>query len=250
MANHLSTGAAPTAAPGPTRIPRLLVILTLVLLSAAVSEPARADALFTIGGGYFAMKGEDGRVEDDVLVNNLDFLVFDLSDFNTGFVSGEFAVGLGRYFEAGVGVGYSKRTVPTVYADYIDSDGSEIDQELRLRTAPVTGIVRFFPTGRYLGVQPYVGGGIAVVLWRYSETGEFVDFRDNSIFRDSFADEGSATGPVFVGGLRFPLGRSFMMGGEFRYTDVETDVDPSLGFSGTRLDLGGYVTQATFTWKF
>lgn len=229
---------------------RILIFVLCMAGIIGVATPARADGVFTIGGGYFALKGEDGRGNDDVLVNNLDFLAFDLHDFNTGIVTGEFAVGLGRFLEAGIGVGYSRRTVPSVYADYIDRDGSEIEQDLKLRTAPVTGIVRFFPTGRYIGVQPYVGAGVAVVSWRYSETGEFVDFDDNSIFRASFSDKGNATGPVFVGGVRFPAGRTFMIGGEFRYVDVDTDLDAAQGFAGSRLDLGGYVTQATFSWKF
>lgn len=246
MANPIPTaGVARSATPA-----RVLVFILGVLGLVSTAAPARADAVFTLGGGYFALKGEDGRVDDDVLVNNLDFLVFDVKDFNTGIVTGEFAVGLGRYLEAGVGVGYSRRTVPSVYADYVDRDGTEIDQDLKLRTAPVTGIVRFFPTGRYIGVQPYVGAGIAIVSWRYSETGEFVDFADNSIFRGSFSDKGNATGPVFVGGLRFPAGRNFMIGGEFRYVDVDAELDASQGFAGNRLDLGGYITQATFSWKF
>jgi opacity protein-like surface antigen len=196
------------------------------------------------------VKAEDARSDGDVLRRNLDFLVFDLKDFNTGAVNADFMFGLGRYVEAGVGIGYSQRTVPSVYADYTDEDGFEIEQDLKLRMAPVTATVRLFPAGRFGSFQPYVGGGVAVVAWRYSETGEFIDFTDGSIFRESYSDRGNATGPVFLGGVRFPVGDNLLFGGEFRYHDVKADIDQAEGFAGERIDLGGYTTTVTFAIRF
>ena len=48
---------------------------------------------------------------DDVLYQNLDFLAFDIDDFNGATVGGEFLVGLGDFVEAGVGAGFYQRTV-------------------------------------------------------------------------------------------------------------------------------------------
>jgi opacity protein-like surface antigen len=140
--------------------------------------------------------------------------------------------------------------VPSVYADYTDEDGFEIEQDLKLRMAPVTATVRLFPAGRFGSFQPYVGGGVAVVAWRYSETGEFIDFTDGSIFRESYSDSGNATGPVFLGGVRFPVGDNLLFGGEFRYHDVKADLDLAEGFAGERIDLGGYTTTFTFAVRF
>jgi outer membrane protein W len=222
----------------------------LIVAALAVPASASADTIFTLGAGYFALKAEDARVEGDVLSRNLDFLFFELNDFNGGAVNAEFGVGLGRFVEASVGVGFTQRTVPSIYTDYVDNDGTEIDQDLKLRTAPVTAIVRLFPAGRFGGFQPYVGGGVAVVSWRYSETGEFVDFSDGTIFRESYVDSGNATGPVVLGGIRFPMGDALLFGGELRYHDVKADLDPSLGFAGEKIDLGGYTTTFTFSIRF
>jgi hypothetical protein len=114
----------------------------------------------------------------------------------------------------------------------------------------VTATVRVFPLSRDVGFQPNVGGGVAFNRWRYSETGEFVDFNDGSIFRDSFVDEGTEAGPVFLGGIRFPIGASALLGGEYRYTRATADLDPSLGFAGETLDVGGNTLLLTLQFKF
>src|SRR5262245_20439482 len=61
---------------------RLLVPSALTLafaLLVPVAGYAQQSVNFSIGG--FVPKGEDSRTHGDVLVNNLDFLAFDLGDF-------------------------------------------------------------------------------------------------------------------------------------------------------------------------
>ena len=55
-------------------------------------------------------------------MNNLDFLAFTVSDFSGRLFGGEYLVGLGDYFDAGLGVGFYQRTVPTVYTDFVNSE--------------------------------------------------------------------------------------------------------------------------------
>ena len=67
-----------------------------------------------------------------------------------------------------------------------------------------TIVVRERDAGRGGAVEPYVGGGVALINWRYTESGEFVDFgAGNVIFRDQYVADGSETGPIVVGGIRF-----------------------------------------------
>ena len=41
------------------------------------------------------------------------------------------------------------------------------------------------PLGQRNALQPYFGAGLAVNSWRYSESGEFIDFgRNREIFRE------------------------------------------------------------------
>ena len=112
------------------------------------SGSAHAQQSLVLNLGQFSVRGEDTRVEDDVLLENLSLFAFDIRDFNNGTVGAEWLIGAGDYFDAGLGVGFYQRTVPSVYTDYINDDGSEIFQEFRLRIVPLTATIRVLPFGR------------------------------------------------------------------------------------------------------
>ena len=66
-------------------------------------------------------------------------------------------------------------------------------------------------------VQPYFGAGLGIINWRYSESGEFVDFgAGNEIFRETFVKTGTNAGPVVLGGIRF-AGDTASAGFEIKY---------------------------------
>jgi opacity protein-like surface antigen len=201
--------------------------------------------------GYFALKGLDSRVTDDVLVGDLisaQPLLFEVKDFNGVHIGGEYLIGFGR-IEGGVGLGFTQRTVPTVYANLTHSDGTEIEQDLKLRTIPVTFTARFLPLGRGAVVEPYIGAGVAAIRWKYSEVGEFVDAVDNSIFPARFTADGTAVGPTVVAGLRAPVS-NWTVGGEVRWQKVEAKGLLDKGFLGDKLDLGGWTTNFTLGVRF
>lgn len=222
-------------------------ILTAGLLSA---DTAAAQQSFNVSLGYFAVRGEDARVEGDALVANRDIYLFDFSDFNNVSVGAEYLVGFGEYFEAGAGVGFTSRAVDTIYNGFVRPGGGEIEQQLKLRIVPMSATVRILPLGRSAAVQPYVGGGLGIYNWRYSETGDFVDFTQpgRPIFRDAYAASGTAVGPVAIFGARVPLG-SATFGGEIRYQKAQGELDDR-DFLGPRLDLGGFHYSATFGIRF
>jgi hypothetical protein len=87
---------------------------------------------------------------------------------------------------------------------------------------------------------------------RYSESGEFVDFFDDSIFPARFIDSGNAAGPVVLGGIRFPVADMWLVGGELRYQKATGDLDPDEGFVQTadKIDLGGWTTSFTLHLRF
>lgn len=218
----------------------------------AMAGPASAQQTLNLSIGYFMVNGEDARADGDVLNEHRNFLEFEVDDFNGPVFGGEWLVPLGGYVEAGAGVGFSRRSVSSVYSRLVDSDGTEIDQDLRLRLIPLAFTMRVVPTGQTSAVQPYVGGGLGVVSWRYSESGEFVDtLRNNAIFEDQFVDSGAATGPIFLGGLRF-AGDAAAAGFEIRYqrADAELAGDFTRLGEGLRIDLGGWSYLFTAGWRF
>lgn len=227
----------------------LVAGLALVACLALEARPALADQWFGLNIGYFATRGESGRVGGDVIAANRTFLTFNPSDLRNATVGGEWLVDLGRHLEAGLGMGYYSSTAPSVYTNYVNTDGSEIRQQLRLRIVPVTATVRYLPFGNDAPIQPVRGRRVGIYNWRYSETGDFVDFTNYSIFHGAFAASGTDVGPVVLGGARVPFG-PMAIGGEIRYQAGSGSLPASGGFAGTKIDLGGYNYLATFQVKF
>ena len=213
-------------------------VLGALVVGVLDSPAASAQQSFNFYIGGFVPRPEDARKADDVLVNNLDFLVFNIKDFNGPTFGGEYLAGIGDHLEAGLGIGFQTRAVPTVYSNFVNANGSEIEQELKLRVIPATATIRFLPLGNRDAITPYIGAGVGIFAWRYSESGQFLA-TDSSIFRDTFVGSGTATGPVILGGLRVPVGH-WGVGGEIRYQSATGDLPKDQDFSGTKIDLGGF----------
>ncbi len=227
---------------------RLWIYSTLALaIAMGTAAPARAQQSVSVYLGGFVPQKEDSRVAGDVFIGNLAFggLVFDLGELNGFTIGGEWLFPVGEYLDGGLGVGVFSQTVPSVYAEYINDNGTEIRQDLKLRIVPFSATIRFLPLGRSAPIQPYIGAGVGIFSWRYSESGEFVDFYDYSIFNDRFVDSGAAVGPLILGGINVPMGR-FGAGFEIRYQDGAGELDEDIGFYGTKVDLGGFNYLATF----
>jgi hypothetical protein len=228
------------------RIVTSSVLVLAAILMCAQSVHAQQTVNFTLG--YFSPPDAHSRDSDDVINVNHSFLIFDPDEFGGASIGGEWLVALGRFFEAGAGVSYTGQTVPSVYRDFIDSDGTEIDQDLELRLVPIAFTVRVLPFGQSAPLQPYFGGGLGIINWRYRESGEFVDFgAGRVIFEDTFEDTGNSTGPIVLGGVRF-AGRRLTAGGEIRYQHAEGDL--SNEFAGSKIDLGGWTYNFTIGVRF
>ena len=235
----------------------LVAVIAVVLFGAAFAPPAHAQSqAVSFNIGYFAVRGVDARADTDVAKNELilggpqDLLDYRLKDFNNATFGADWLFGLGDFLEGGVGVAYyNSGTVPSVSLLFENqADGSLIPQDLKLRVVPITATIRFLPLGRRSVVEPYIGGGLGVFVWRYSEAGQFVD-ADENIFSASYVASGTKVGPVVLGGVRIPFG-NYAIGGEVRYQRAEGDLGTTLAPLATTVDLGGTTIQASFTIRF
>ena len=223
---------------------RLLTSLSAVLVtSGLMAAPASAQQSLSLFVGGFAPLNLNARSSDDVLANNLncqECFAFRIRDFDGAMAGGDWLFGMGDNFEGGLGVGYYQRSVPSVYANFTNADNTEIQQTLKLRVVPFTATIRFVPTGRHSPIQPYIGAGVGVYAWRYTESGTFIDFSTpkRALIGGTFTGSGSATGPVVLGGVRVPLG-SVSVGGEIRYQSAQGTLPTDQGFAGSKIDLGG-----------
>jgi outer membrane protein W len=239
---------------------RLLSVSAFVsIFGLAVASAASAQQSFNFSIGGFLPRGNQlsdgtvtGRTEADVLASNSTFLDFNFHDFRGATVGGEWLVALGDKFDVGLGIGYYSKSTPTVYFDFTNADGSEIEHDLNLRIVPFTATVRFLPLGHHDSFVPYIGAGVGVYSWHYSETGQFLA-TDNTVFRDTFTGSGSAAGPVILGGIRLPLGSvepGFEVKWQSAHANLPSDIftDP---FGGPqRIDLGGVNYLFTLNFRF
>lgn len=232
----LAAAIVSTAAPAEAQIVRV----------GSTSESRQAFG-FTLG--YFKVKGDDSRVDGDVIFNNHGSLIFDTDDFNSWTYGAEYLFALTDYIELGAGISYYQGTTPSIY-QITDDQGFEIAQELKLRQIPMSATVRFLPLGRKGSVQPYIGAGVTAINWRYSETGDFIDFED-LVFPGKFVADGTNFGPVILGGVRIPVTDIWNIGGEFRWHRAEGDTGGiDEGFLGDKIDLGGTTFNFTVHFRF
>ena len=238
---------------------RRMVAGLAVIAAAAVLAPAAhaQDSSLGFNLGYFTLRGADSRTGGDVLNAGLcidatfacEPLLFEVDDFNGATFGAEYILGIGDYFEASAGIGFYQRTVPSIYEGWTDIDGTEIEQDLKLRVIPYSATVRFIPTGRASGFQPYVGVGVAAFQWRYTETGEFLDTSDLSVFRASYEADGTDFGPLVLAGVKAPVANNFLIGGEVRWQRAEGDLSED-DFLGDKIDLGGISYSAVLQVRF
>ena len=225
-----------------TRITGLLVLLTLL----AVPASAQIVQSVHFGFGAFLPRGESSRDAQDTLLADLqdqDALLFKVSEFNSGQAFGEYLLGLGNHLEVGLGAGFYAGGTHSVYRDSVNFfTGDEIEQDLRLRVVPVTGVVRFL-AGRPGTVQPYFGVGISALNYRYSEIGEFIDVTDSArpTFSARYVASGTAVGPTVLAGVRVPVkGDIWGVSFEWRYQGgLGTTGGLDKGFLGDKIDLSG-----------
>ena len=248
------------------------LLTVTAVLGLAAPAAAQQSARFGVGGdvppqtinftfGVFTPFGEDNRVDGDVFVENCDrvgdtctFLDFDIDDLRSVTFGVEYLLPIGNFLEFGAGISFAQKTLDSRYAELVADDPltpeieeDDIEQELKLRTTPLAFTVRVLPLGATSPVQPYFGGGIGVIGWKYSEVGEFVD-AELDVFRDEFEDSGWRVGPVILGGVRFALD-SFSVGGEVRWQKADADLDPDQ-FPAPKVDLGGWTYQLTLGVRF
>jgi len=217
---------------------------------ATPSASAQQSVTWFIGG--FVPRAADSRDINDVLLQNLlqnHPMVFEVSDFHNITVGGEWLVAVGNNLEAGLGVAFYQKSVPTINRDLTFANGDEIQSTLKLRTVPINATVRFLPLGRRAAVQPYVGGGVAIINWHYSESGDFLASDGVTIVRGVFEGNGTDVGPLVLGGVRFPLG-AVDLGGELRYQWAKGALPADQDFAGSVIDLGGFNYLFTLNIRF
>jgi len=223
---------------------RLITALAVTLVAAALPSTVAADGIEIRAGAFFPRAGT-GHVEPctsacDIFQDAAALYTADKKGW-TGATGGlEFDLRLSHNVELGFHVDGYTRKRDTHYLDYTHSDGSEIQQTLELTEVPMGVSLRLLPLGARAPISPYVTVGADLVLWKYSEFGEFIDFSTagKPIGTADFRADGVAPGAHVAAGVRVPLNYDFALTAEARYLWA-SQKDMGGDFSAFKIDLTG-----------
>lgn len=256
-----------------SRVRSIVRISILAVALSAVATPAFAQIVHSVsfGGGIFFPRSQDNRTTGDTLVANLNqpvipgtvppvtgSLAFNIQDFRSIPIFGEWHLGFGNHFEVGIGAAFMNQSVDSVYRDLVNghgtettADDTEIAQTLRLQQIPISVVARVL-SGRMGGVQAYGGGGIIFNYFNYQENGEFVDTSDFTVFPAKYQVKDFAYGPVLLGGVRIPVGGDvYAINFETKYQWIVGNTGGlDNGFLGPKLDLSGWHLNGSFLIRF
>ena len=242
----------------------LLPLAIVLLLCTAGAAPARAqssgtqassgsktDFLFgrphgwvSVGGGWVFP-----RAEGDLFAFVSDQLTVDRSDYRAGlFTSGLGFTVLDQLDVVG-DVEMSRHSIGSEYRDFVKADRTPIAQTTTLNQTTVGIGFRYSPLGRGREISnyaflprrivPYVGAGASIVYSSFSQTGQFVDYVDLSIFNHVFRSTAWSAGPHVAGGADLQIWRVLFLNVAGRYAWVRSSLDADfVGFDG--IDLAGF----------
>lgn len=228
------------------------------------TPPARIaapDFYFRPPIGSVAVRGSwvFARAGSDIFSFLTEQLTLGKGDFSGPGIAADVAFALTPRMDVVGGFEFARSSARSEYRDFVDNDRLPIEQKTTLATIHLTGTLRFalVPRGDAVGrlawvprrVVPYVGAGGGAVRYRLTQSGDFVDYVDLSVFPDFFRSAGWSPTAHGYAGLDVQLYRRLFATVEGRYvwssatlgTDF-VDFEP--------IDLAGFRTSAGFSVAF
>ncbi len=214
--------------------------LMIAALAALVALPAVAQRGH-YGGDSGTLRLRFGEFtpdgDNDYWIDSRADFTGDEDDFGDDLLAIDYLHPLGRRKSLLISASSWEADVAQQYRDFTDPSGGGIFHTTSMElTSLEAGLVWNF-TDRNATVSPYVGVGGGYYDWTLTEDGEFIDFRDLSIFDARFTDSGDTFGWFWVAGVEVPLG-SWRIFAEGRWNQVDDDLSGDFEGLGV-LDLSG-----------
>ena len=186
-------------------------------------------------------------------------LTVDRSDFQTAVLGGELAVRVTSRLDVALGISVSESQTSSEFRDWVDADDLPIEQVTSLRQVPITISAKAYlqEPGRKVGrlawvpssFAPYVGGGVGLVWYEFTQTGDFVDFDTLEVFNDFLKSDGNTFTAHGLVGADFSLTPRVVLTGEGRYSWGKGDMSQDF-VDFDALDLSGFRATAGFKLRF
>jgi hypothetical protein len=158
-----------------------------------------------------------------------------------------------------LGASIAGRGAESEFRDYVGEDDLPIVQTTRLVRVPITAGVRLnlLSPGQAVGtmawipskVVPYLGVGAGLMIYSFTQEGEFVDFETLDIYEDRFESSGTAPVAQASAGLDISVTPRFGLTTEGRYSWASAKMNRDfVGFD--RIDLSGLSVTAGISVRF
>lgn len=213
----------------------------------------RPDLTITLNGGFTRPSADSeifGFVTDMLTVGRGDFSAF-AAGTNLSFT-------VGPRLALGASIGYSGRTTNSEYRDWVDQDDLPIEQSTSFSRLPVlaTAKVYLMPRGRTVGslawipseYAPYLGAGAGWVWYRFRQSGDFIDYVDDSVFNASLDSSGWTPAFQGIAGIDLDLTTRLMLTGEATYTRASGDLGTEFR-DFDEIDLSGFAATVGISFR-
>jgi len=231
--------------------PALVLAMVAVGVQPCHAQTAQGpDFLFGKPHGTVAIRS--GRLMARAGSDLFDFvekqLTVDRKDFNAPSLGLDLDLQVTPRVTAMAGLDFSRSTTASEYRNFVDNNRLPIEQTTELREVNLSGSVKaaLTPRGREVSqhawipsmVTPYVGAGAGVMRSTFSQTGDFMDFTDSSVFPHTYSSESWSPSAHVFGGVDVKGWKRVYFTGEARY--IWSSADLSSDFSGFKpIDLSG-----------
>jgi opacity protein-like surface antigen len=228
-------------------------VITLALLLAVVRPAGAQNPDFLFGKPHGTVAFRSGlmvaRGGSDLFTFVQDQLTVNRSDFNAPAVGFDLDIAITPRATAVAGFDFSRSRKNSEYRHLLDNDRLPIQQTTELRETNVSGSIKLAltPRGREVSQHawipstftPYVGAGVGLMHNTFSQTGDFVDFTDSSVFPHSYSSDSWSPSAHLFGGVDVKAWKRVYFSGEARY--LWSHADLGTDFSGfAPIDLAGF----------
>jgi opacity protein-like surface antigen len=230
------------------RTPLVIAALTTLVALPALAQGRnpydRSSSSVRVRFGEFTPNGDN-----DYWIDKRADFTGDEDDFADDMVGIDYLRAVGPRMDVLISIGSWETDVAQEYREFVDPDGLSIFHTTSFELSSLEVGLIWRITGRDATVSPYFGAGGGWYDWSLTEDGEFIDFTDLSIFSARFTDSGDTYGWFWIAGLEVPVGESWRIFAEGRWTEMEDSLSGDFEGLGT-LDLGGTTVSFGAGWSF
>ncbi len=207
------------------------------------------DFLFGSPKGWIGIRGGRffSREDSQIFDFTRDLLTVDQGEFDLPIVGFDLGLTLNPQTDALFAIDLGKTSIGSEFREFVDEYDLGVTQVSSLADIELSGSLKRYLTSRGRKVSqyawipstliPYVGAGGGLLWYKFSQSGDFVDFIDLSIFTDDLQSSGWTFGAHVFGGVDIKLSRKVFLTTQVRYRWAATQLKRDfVGFDSIDLD--------------